>query len=131
MGLVGFECSPRGEKKLLLEQKKLDSALKSKHTLSPASSLNLKMWILKMGVLQAKNIEFFKSCIPKWENRQRIKWPPHKKYTPWIKNILTSPKNPKFQLPPELGRGAHWYWWQFLLGALNMSWQQLQSIHHH
>ena len=43
MGLVGFECSPRGEKKLLLEQKKLDSALKSKHTLSPASILNLKM----------------------------------------------------------------------------------------
>ena len=29
MGLVGFECPLRGEKKLLLEQENLDSVLKS------------------------------------------------------------------------------------------------------
>ena len=39
------------------------------------------MWILKMGVLQAKSFEFLKSCISKWENGQRTNWPPPKKYT--------------------------------------------------
>ena len=54
MGLVGFECPLRGEKKLLLEQENLDwLLLKSIYTWSPASALNLKMWILKMRVLQA------------------------------------------------------------------------------
>ena len=39
MGLVGFECTLRGEKKLLLKQEDLDSLLKSISTSSPASIL--------------------------------------------------------------------------------------------
>ena len=41
MGLVGFECSLRGEKKLFLEKENLESVLSQ--YLSPASFLNLKM----------------------------------------------------------------------------------------
>ena len=107
MGLFGFECPLRGEKKLLFEQGDLDSVLKSISTWIPAWILNLKMWILKMRA-QAKLFEFLKSCISKCENRRRMNWVPPKKYNPLplieqlpgpeIKNILTSPQNPKFQL---------------------------------
>ena len=39
MDLVGFECTLRGGKKLLLKQEDLDSLLKSISTSSPASIL--------------------------------------------------------------------------------------------
>ena len=56
MGLVGFECSPRGEKKLLLEQKKLDSALKSKHTFKPCIHLKSENVNIENGGASGKKI---------------------------------------------------------------------------
>ena len=67
------------------------------------------MWILKMRAPQAKIFKFLKSFISKRENGWRMNWPSPKKYSPTlligqiyplppeIKNILTSPKNSKFQ----------------------------------
>ena len=43
MGLVGFECPLRGEKKLLPEKENVERVLKSISSSSPASVLNLKM----------------------------------------------------------------------------------------
>ena len=120
-GLVTFECPLRGEKKPLLEKENLDSVLKSISTSSLACILNLNMWILKIKAPQVKIFEPLKSCISKWENRRRMNWPPLKKYPspsqdnffppPEIKNILTSPKNPKLQncnSPLTLARGTHY-----------------------
>ena len=117
MGFDDFEEPVRGEKKLLLKQEKLDSVLKSIYiyTWSPASMLNLKMWILKMRMQQANIFEFLKSCISIWENGWRMNWPPPRNITPCHRNpppplkfkiILTFTKNPKFQLSPNL-RGVH------------------------
>ena len=61
MGFIGFECPLRGEKKPAFWKKKLDSVLKLRSTWSPASALNLKMWILKMRGPQAKKFEFLKT----------------------------------------------------------------------
>ena len=87
----------RGEKKLLLEQENLDSMFMSISTWSPASILNLRTWILKMRAQQAKNFEILNTCISKWENGGRMNWPPLSNVPPEIKNILISPKPPKFQ----------------------------------
>ena len=59
MGLVGFECPLKGEKKLLLGQENLDSVSKSIPIWCPATVLNLKMQILTMRALQAKKIYIF------------------------------------------------------------------------
>ena len=106
MGLVCFECPLRSEKKLLHEQKNLDLALNSISTWSPASILNLKMWILKIRALQTNNFEFLKSWAFQNETMDR-KWTdltlrnktPTLLFLPEIKNILTSTQSPKFQLP--------------------------------
>ena len=80
MGLIGFECPLKVEKKLLLEQENLGSVLKSISTWSPACVLNLKMWVLKMRALQAKVFEFSKSCISK--NGLAMNRTPPNKYSP-------------------------------------------------
>ena len=77
MGLVGFECQVRSEKKLFLEKDNLDSVLKSISTWAPVSVLNLKMWILQMRVLQTKNFWIFGNL--------------HFKMREYMKNELTSP----------------------------------------
>ena len=105
MGLVGFEFPLRGEKKLLLKKENLDSVLKSVSTWSPASVVNLKMWILEIKVPQAKFFEIFKSSISKWVNGLNEPDSPNEIYPPpplETKNILTHPhppqkKTPKFQ----------------------------------
>ena len=111
MGLVEFDCPLRGEKRLLLEQKNLDSVLKSIFTWSSASVLNLKMWRLKTRAPQAEIDEFFKACFLKWENGRRMNWPPPKKYNPLpligqpppeIKKNLTSPKTQNSKIPTPL-----------------------------
>ena len=68
IGLVGFECPLRGEKKLLLEKENLYSVLKSISTWSPASVLNLKMWILKMRGATGKT--FLNFCNPVFQNEK-------------------------------------------------------------
>ena len=55
IGLVGFECPLKGEKKLLVEKENLESVLNSMSTGSPASVLNLKMLILKRRASQTKH----------------------------------------------------------------------------
>ena len=78
-GFGWFWVPTRSEKKLLLEKENLDSVLKSVSTWSPASVLNLKMWIL----------EIYSPPPP----------PPTLigQLPPEIKNILASSENPKFQ----------------------------------
>ena len=75
-GFGWFWVPTRSEKKLLLEKENLDSVLKSVSTWSPASVLNLKMWILEIYSSPPTLI----GQLP-----------------PEIKNILTSSENPKFQ----------------------------------
>ena len=117
MGLVGLMDKLRGEKKLLFEEENLDSVFKSISTWSPASILNLKLWILKMRAPQAKCFEFLKSCISKCENGGRMNWPPPNKYntphraSPPLKfNIFSTcqkPQNSKIlTTPPKLREGA-------------------------
>ena len=91
------------------KKKNLDLVLNSKSTWSPASILNLKMWILKIRALQTNNFEFLKSCAFQNEKMDR-KWTdltlrnktPPPLFLPEIKNILNSTQNPKFQLPLTL-----------------------------
>ena len=101
MGLVGFEFPLRGEKKLLLKKENLDSVLKSVSTWSPASVVNLKMWILEIKVPQAKFFEIFKSSISKWVNGLNEPDSPNEIYPPPLetKNILTHPHPPKKKTP--------------------------------
>ena len=79
-------------------------------TWSPASVLNMKMWILKMTVPQAKLFWIFEILHFETKNWQKLNWPPpYKIYSPHptppiigqpthkSKNILTSFKNTKFQ----------------------------------
>ena len=81
MSLAGYQCPLRGERKLLLEQENSDSMLKSISNWSPASILNLKMWILKMRALQVWNFEIL-----------------HFKTGKWTEKKLASPK--EYTLPP-------------------------------
>ena len=81
MSLAGYQCPLRGENKLLLEQENSDSMLKSISNWSPASILNLKMWILKMRALQVWIFEIL-----------------HFKTGKWTEKKLASPK--EYTLPP-------------------------------
>ena len=94
MGLVGSLCLLRGEKKLLLEKENLGSLLKSKSTWSPASVLNLKMWI---RFLNFWNLTFQNEKMDgKWTDS------PLRNTTPLKSKNFDLPqkyKKPKFQLP--------------------------------
>ena len=81
MSLAGYQCPLRGENKLLLEQENSYSMLKSISNWSPASILNLKMWILKMRALQVWIFEIL-----------------HFKTGKWTEKKLASPK--EYTLPP-------------------------------
>ena len=91
------------------KKENLDSVLKSVSTWSPASVVNLKMWILEIKVPQAKFFEIFKSSISKWVNGLNEPDSPNEIYPPPLetKNILTHPhapqkKTPKFQSSKSL-----------------------------
>ena len=60
-GFHWYWVPTKGWKETCFLKKKLDSVLKLRSTGSPASVLNLKMWILKMRGPQAKNFEFLKT----------------------------------------------------------------------
>ena len=107
MGLVGSLCLLRGEKKLLLEKENLGSLLKSKSTWSPASVLNLKMWI---RFLNFWNLTFQNEKMDgKWTDS------PLRNTTPLKSKNFDLPqkyKKPKFQLPlppfpPNFSGGVH------------------------
>ena len=115
MGLVGFEFPLRGEKKLLLKKENLDSVLKSVSTWSPASVVNLKMWILEIKVPQAKFFEIFKSSISKWVNGLNEPDSPNEIYPPpWNQKYFDPPppppkkrpQNSKVPNPPNLSGGC-------------------------
>ena len=113
MGFGWFWCPLRGERKLLLEQENLDSVLKSISTWSPASILNLKMWILKMRAPQEKNFWIVEILHFKMGKRRRMNWPFPKKYTPpigqppWNQKYFDLRQKPKIpKSPPNLSRGA-------------------------
>ena len=108
MGLVVFECPLRGEKKLLLG--------KANIYLKPCIHLKSKKVNIEKRALQTKSFEFLKSRISRWDNGQRMNWPPPKKDTPLIGqhpwnqkyfDLSPKPKILKLQLLPcNLTRGC-------------------------
>ena len=83
--------------------------------------MSLVLVVQKVSLAQ-KIFEFLKSCISEWEYRQRMNWLPlwNVTFPPplligqptcAVKTILTSPKNPKFQIsnsPLILAGGTHY-----------------------
>ena len=106
--------------------RKFRSNVKANIYLKPCIHLKSEKVNIEKRALHAKSFEFFKSCISRWDNGQRMNWPPPKKDTPlivqppWNQKYIDLPPKPKILilqlLPCNLTRGGcilcypEWKW---------------------